>query len=140
MNKREEILTLANKAVNGEREQTYGSPEDSFDRIAYLWSAYLEVALTGLDVAKMMILFKLARTREQAYLDNWVDIAGYAACAGEIEDGSYNPEHHEKKAREFRDKLAEKVKALTSDDWKSLEGIKESDRLYAEAVRSAHNG
>lgn len=90
MNKREEILNLANQAVNGEREQTYGSPEDSFDRIANLWSAYLKTALTGLDVAKMMILFKLARTGERAYLDNWVDIAGYAACAGEIEDGVYN--------------------------------------------------
>lgn len=91
-------------------------------------------------MAKMMILFKLARTREQAYLDNWVDIAGYAACAGEIEDGSYNPEYHEKKVREFRDKLAEKVKAMTPEDWQSVEKIKESDRLYAEAVRSAHNG
>lgn len=120
MNKREEVLTLANQAVNGEREQTYGSPEDSFDRIAHLWSAYLEVALSGLDVAKMMILFKLARTREQAYLDNWVDIAGYAACAGEIEDGSYNPEHHKKKVREFRDKLEEKLKAMTPEDWQSI--------------------
>lgn len=140
MNKREEILILANKAVNGEREQTYGSPEDSFNRIANLWSAYLNVALTGLDVAKMMILFKLARTGERAYLDNWVDIAGYAACAGEIEDGSYNQKHDEKKVREFRDKLEEKLRGMTSEDWKSLEKIKQSDREYAEAVRSAYNG
>lgn len=140
MNKREEILTLANKAVNGEREQTYGSPEDSFDRIAHLWSGYLRTALTGLDVAKMMILFKIARTGERAYLDNWVDIAGYAACAGEIEDGSYNQKHDEKKVREFRDKLEEKLRGMTSEDWKSLEKIKEYDREYAEAMRSAHNG
>lgn len=96
--------------------------------------------MTGLDVAKMMILFKLARTREQAYLDNWVDIAGYAACAGEIEDDSYNPEYHEKKVREVRDKLEGKLRGMTSEDWKSLEKIKEYDREYAEAVRSAHNG
>lgn len=127
MNKREEILTLANKAVNGERQETYGSPEDSFNRIAHLWSAYLNVALTGLDVAKMMILFKLGRTGERAYLDNWVDIAGYAACAGEIEEGSYNPEYHEKKAREFREKLKEKLKGMTPEDWKSV-------RSYAEEV------
>lgn len=140
MNKREEILTLANKAVNGERQRTYGSPEDSFDRIAHLWSAYLRTALTGLDVAKMMILFKLARTGEQAYLDNWVDIAGYAACAGEIEDGSYNQKHDEKKVREVRDKPEEKLKGMTPEDWKFLEKIEESERKYAEAMRSAYNG
>lgn len=99
MNKREEILTLANQAVNGEREQTYGSPERSFQRIAQFWTTYLHrdhIPLNELDVAKMMILFKLARTGERAYLDNWVDIAGYAACAGEIEDGSYNQKYDEK--------------------------------------------
>lgn len=109
MNKREEILTLANKAVNGERQQTYGSPEDSFDRIAHLWSAYLRTALTSLDVAKMMILFKLARTGERAYLDNWIDIAGYAACAGEIEDGSYNPEYHEKAFKKALEEVKKSV-------------------------------
>lgn len=146
MNKREEILTLANKAVNGERQETYGSPEDSFDRIAHLWSAYLRTALTRLDVAKMMILFKLARTGERAYLDNWIDIAGYAACAGEIEDGSYNPEYHQKSIdkalEEVKKSLGKEVRkgGMTSEDWKSLEKIKEYDREHAEAMRSAYNG
>ena len=97
MNKREEILTLAKQAVNGEREQTYGSPEDSFERIARLWSTYLQQPVNGLDVAKMMILFKLARTGEHEYLDNWVDIAGYAACAGEIEHDAFRLGGAEKK-------------------------------------------
>lgn len=112
MNKREEILTLANKAVNGERQQTYGSPERSFQRIAQFWTAYLHrdhIPLNELDVAKMMILFKLARTGERAYLDNWVDIAGYAACAGEIEDGSYNPKDRDKA---FETALEEVKKAV----------------------------
>ena len=39
---REEILKEALKCVNGEREQQYGSPEDSFMAIAELWTVYLE--------------------------------------------------------------------------------------------------
>lgn len=111
MNKREEILTLANKAVNGEREQTYGSPERSFQRIAQFWTAYLHrdhIPLNELDVAKMMILFKLARTQEEKeHLDNWVDIAGYAACAGEIEHNHFHPDEVVVKA------IAEEIKEET---------------------------
>ena len=118
MNKREEILTLANKAVNGERQQTYGSPERSFQRIAQFWTVYLHrdhIPLNELDVAKMMILFKLARTGERAHLDNWVDIAGYAACAGEIEDDSYNRGDHGKRVEAF-ERLLEDVKKSVGEE------------------------
>lgn len=154
MNKREEILILANQAVNGERQQTYGSPERSFQRIALFWTAYLHrdhIPLTGLDVAKMMILFKLARTGEQAHLDNWVDIAGYAACAGEIEDESYNPKDRDKAFETALEEVKKAVGKKMSPEVQSYsEGLKksdrlyaelkESDRLYAEAMRSAYNG
>lgn len=107
MNKREEILSLANKAVNGEREQTYGSPENNFNRIALLWSAYLKYPINDMDVANMMILFKVARTQEnKEHLDNWVDIAGYAACAGEIEYNHFHP-------GEVVEAIAEEIKEET---------------------------
>ena len=82
---RTEILDIANSCVNGEREQQYGTPEKNFDTIAELWSKYLGYGLTAKDVCCMMILLKIARIKTgNGKDDNWVDIAGYAACGGEI--------------------------------------------------------
>lgn len=84
---RKEILETAAKCVVGDREEDYGSPEQNFDRIAALWSIYLGIAdITAKDVAAMLALLKIARIASgHAKRDNWVDLAGYAACGGEIE-------------------------------------------------------
>lgn len=96
---REEILKEALECVTGERELQYGSPEDSFSLIANFWSDYLKagcvtddgaVYICADDVAAMMALLKIARICTGAgKADNWVDLAGYAACGGAIqtEDG-----------------------------------------------------
>ena len=85
MNSRTEILKKANECVCGDREQDYGSPEDNFGRIAKLWSVYLDFDITAVDVAMMMSLLKVARVKSgRLHEDNFVDLAGYAACAGEI--------------------------------------------------------
>lgn len=94
---REEILTAAQKCVCGDREQDYGSPENNFGTIAVMWSAYLRALptdqngfpwITPKDVAIMMALLKIARIASgHAKDDNWIDLAGYAACGGEIEGG-----------------------------------------------------
>ena len=55
-----------------------------------LWSAYLcargmEHPLSAADVGAMMALFKLGRIATGGNkADNFIDLAGYAACAGEI--------------------------------------------------------
>lgn len=83
--KRSEILKIANEITNGNREEHYGKPEDNFQRIANLWSSYLGKQVTPTDVAALMILMKVARTQNDPFhIDSWVDICGYAACAGEI--------------------------------------------------------
>lgn len=83
---RTELLETARKTVCGEREQDYGSPENSFQRIAEFWGTYLNQQITPVDVAAMMALLKLARVAEgHGKADNWVDLAGYAACGAEIE-------------------------------------------------------
>ena len=85
---RSEILTRAAEIVCGERDRQYGTPEDNFGLIASLWSDYLaaKYVLDARDVANMMILFKVARNRTgKPTDDSWIDIAGYAACGGEIE-------------------------------------------------------
>ena len=91
---RDDILQEARKIVMGNREAAYGSPEDCFSAIARLWEAYLNsrgtiiesLDITPTDVAVMMILMKVGRIANgKPKLDNWVDIAGYAACGGEIQ-------------------------------------------------------
>ena len=85
---RSEILDKAKACVSGDREQDYGAVENNFKRIADLWNAYLDyrVVLSAVDVAAMMALLKIARIASgHAKEDNWVDLAGYAACGGEIE-------------------------------------------------------
>ena len=85
--KREEILSKAEEIVNGARQETYGNPEDCFATIAGLWGSYLGIDLSPSDVAMLMVLLKVARSRgRKDYADNYVDIAGYAACAGELTD------------------------------------------------------
>ena len=84
--KRKEILETAAHIVSGQRETDYGPPEDSFQNIAALWSAYLGTNISSIDVTVMMILLKVARMYGGAGTDDtWVDIAGYAACGGEID-------------------------------------------------------
>ncbi len=83
---RKEILDTAIKTVCEERQDSYGKPEDNFAIIADLWSSYLgDVLLRPEDVAMMMILLKIARIQTGKYKpDNFIDIAGYAACAAEV--------------------------------------------------------
>lgn len=85
--KRAEILEAARVCVCGEREQDYGTQEDSFALIGKLWTAYMGVLFTPKDVAIMMALLKVARIKAGDKADSFVDLAGYAACAGEIATG-----------------------------------------------------
>ena len=87
---RDAILDTAKQMVSGDREQDYGSPENNFTRIANLWNSYLcgrmYSAIYPKDVAAMLALLKIARIASgNAKDDNWVDLAGYAACGGELE-------------------------------------------------------
>lgn len=95
---RAEILKAAERCVCTDRNQQYGEPEDNFRTIASLWNSYLYGAglmenptphvwkgLKPKDVAAMMALFKLGRIATGGdKADNFIDLAGYAACAGEI--------------------------------------------------------
>lgn len=89
--KRNEILQAAESCVCGKREQDYGKPEDNFTTIGLLWSVYLNAAhpkvfqtVTAKDVAIMMALLKIARIATGNSPDSFIDLAGYAACGGEI--------------------------------------------------------
>lgn len=92
---RKDVLAAAEKCVCGDRAQDYGTPEDSFRAIGELWEVYIRQKCLGApadlcilpkDVAAMMALLKIARIASgHGKDDNWIDLAGYAACGGEIE-------------------------------------------------------
>lgn len=97
ISKRESILREAINIVCSDRNLQYGEPEDNFSIIGELWSVYLNakrvaptdrIELTAKDASDMLILFKVARsvTATTPKKDTYVDIAGYAACAGAIID------------------------------------------------------
>lgn len=82
---REGYLDKAKHCICGKRQEDYGSPEDNFAVIGKYWSVYLGREITPLDVATMMSLFKLGRlTSGKGTEDSYIDLIGYAACAGEI--------------------------------------------------------
>lgn len=82
---KEKILAKAKECVCGQREQDYGGPEDSFRTIANLWTVYHGAEFAPVDVAVMLGLLKVARLASNPkHMDSWVDLAGYAACGGEI--------------------------------------------------------
>lgn len=83
--KRADILHTSPQCVCGQREQDYGSPENNFQTIADFWSVYKGVKFSASDVAMMMALLKVARIKSGGGTeDSFVDLAGYAACGGEL--------------------------------------------------------
>lgn len=78
---RAELLADAEAAVNGDRNADYGDPNQDFKRTAEFWSTYLGVAITPTQVGMMMALLKISRSVwSPGKRDNYLDLAGYAAC------------------------------------------------------------
>ena len=83
--KSEIFLNRAKSLVKGQRQKDYGDKVDNHTNIAKLWSAYKDVDITPHDVAIMMALLKIARTKlGSVSMDTYIDMAAYGAIAGEI--------------------------------------------------------
>lgn len=83
---KEDILEEALRITGGDRQATYGPPDQDFQRVADMWSGYLRYQLAGgfkfepFHIASMMIILKQSRQMHQRKRDNWTDTAGYARC------------------------------------------------------------
>lgn len=83
--KRGEILKEAERLTHGDRNKNYGDPRVNHQRIADLWSTYLETEITPTQVAICQALVKIARLIESPqHDDSYIDGAAYFAIAGEI--------------------------------------------------------
>ena len=112
--KTREILEEATKLASGQREIDYGDKTENHKNIAVLWSAYLGHTVTPHDVAILMCLLKVARTKLGAISkDTYMDMAAYSAIAGEIKFKEPKKESEgERRGRE----TAEHIKSLNKDD------------------------
>jgi hypothetical protein len=79
------FLVKAESLVAGQRHTDYGDKVDNHKNIAKLWSAYKGMEISAHDVAIMMCLLKIARTKlGEVSADTYIDMAAYGAIAGEI--------------------------------------------------------
>lgn len=84
--RRDQFCKEAIDIITGDRECDYGSPENSFPKIARLWGVYLGHDISEVDVANMMALMKIARISNRVFKsDSYVDAIGYLAIAAELE-------------------------------------------------------
>jgi len=80
-----EFLKEAISLSGVDRQKDYGDKVENHSNIARLWSAYLETEIKTHDVAIMMTLLKIARTKLGAVSkDTYIDMSAYSAIAGEI--------------------------------------------------------
>jgi hypothetical protein len=83
-----EILRGAADIVDGARNSQHGDKERSFECIAEAWAWYIghmKQEITPKDVANMMVLLKIGRSLYgEPITDHFMDMAGYAAIAGEL--------------------------------------------------------
>ena len=87
MTKTTNIIDLAKEIVSKDREKMYGNKSNNHKNISKLWSAYLDKKITPKDVAILMLLLKVARTKlGKELIDNYIDMVGYAAIAGELSE------------------------------------------------------
>jgi hypothetical protein len=79
------LLDRAKALIYGERADAYGDYAESAERLASIWSGILGVPVPVEKVPAMMIGLKLSRiSYDPTHTDSWVDIAGYAGCAGKL--------------------------------------------------------
>lgn len=106
-NARIDILDTAKRLVTGDRNAAHGPPEQDFQRTADAMTAIYAGKLRPgerfqtWDVACLVALVKLSRIQQSPRnRDNWVDLAGYAACGWEcVTRSQERPAHASRRIR-----------------------------------------
>ena len=111
--KTKDFLEEATKLASGQRQIDYGDKTKNHKNIARLWSAYLEYTISPHDVAILMCLLKVARTKLGAISkDTYMDMSAYSAIAGEIK---FNEPKKESEGERRGRETAEYVKSLNKN-------------------------
>ncbi|MEZ0171015.1 DUF6378 domain-containing protein [Microvirga sp. TS319] len=86
------IASSAADLIGGDRAKTHGDALETFSRTASLFNGILTAAgiatsrpLDAHDVCNLLEGLKIARRYSGSFnIDDYIDGAGYAACAGEV--------------------------------------------------------
>ena len=86
------MLLEAHQLVTGDRQATYGPPEQDYARVAAITAAALDTDWTAADAVVQMLAVKLARIGHgvshdlppEQIRDSLVDLCGYAHCLWQI--------------------------------------------------------
>ena len=81
----QDLLKEAKNLIGADRQKDYGDKVLNHTNIAALWSIFLQTKISSHDAAVCMALVKVARLMHQHKKDSYIDMAAYAAIAGEIE-------------------------------------------------------
>lgn len=85
------VCREAAEVVSGNGRTVPRDPMRCHARIAALWSAFLGVTISPTDAALMMVLLKAARAITGDFnRDDYIDMTGYAAIAGELADREHD--------------------------------------------------
>jgi hypothetical protein len=71
------VAVDAIRLVDEDRHDQYGSYQENLSRIAGMWGNYLNVPVSAEDVALMMVLVKISRSKAGYSRDNAVDGVAY---------------------------------------------------------------
>ena len=122
-----------------ERARMYGAPEDSFDKISKMWGAYKGVEFSRNDVVIMMILLKVAREAFQHKRDNFVDIIGYAAHAGNFAKTSGDDEDAQFKEA-FDEAVQEETVNMDEPDTEAADHASDAVKFIEDMLKKTHGG
>ncbi len=79
-------LQNALEITTSDRRRDYGHPLPNFLRICLKWSVTLEIPVTPLHVAQLMLDMKTARDQNSFKDDNWIDAIGYSNTVQMIDE------------------------------------------------------
>jgi len=117
----QDILKEAKKLIGGNRHKDYGDKLTNHTNIAALWSIFLRKEVTPHDAAVCMALVKVARLMHQHKKDSYIDMAAYAAIAGEIEARTGKDQSFESKGEKRGRLTKEYVKSLNKTPSEKLQ-------------------
>jgi pyruvate formate-lyase activating enzyme-like uncharacterized protein len=81
---RGQILDTAKNLTESARNQTYGDPVANMKKLGELIGAYLGVPVSAVQASVICVLLKVSRVAvNEKHADNYLDLAAYAAIAGE---------------------------------------------------------
>lgn len=83
----DDILAEASCLIGGNRQDTYGNIDKSWERIGKLWAAVLKLdePIEPHMVGCMLALMKISRiANDPTHTDNYIDAVAYVAGAGQL--------------------------------------------------------